>query len=222
MEILSATPQNAIERVEKSANTLAGDFETFLSLLTTQLQQQDPLSPMDAEKFTSQLVQFSAVEQSIEMNRQLSELVGLMSADTTSAALSYLGHEVEVEGGAIRLGDTGSAEFSIDVPFEADSVALTILDENGKAVRSLDAPQIPGNHRLSWDGFSNTGQPLPAGRYQVVGEAIAGDGSALSITVHGGGLVEGIETIDGEQMLIVDGTPFAIDDVRSVRLTNIN
>src|ERR1700754_3933826 len=78
-------------------NTLASNYDTFLVLLTAQLQNQDPLAPMDSTQFTQQLVQFSQVEQQIRTNEQLEGLVGQYKASSAGAALSYLGREAILE-----------------------------------------------------------------------------------------------------------------------------
>ena len=89
MEVSNATATQS--KSERSSATLASDFDSFLLLLTTQLQNQDQLEPMDAEKFTEQLVQFSGVEQAIETNAKLEDMVGLLQTSQTTAALQYLG-----------------------------------------------------------------------------------------------------------------------------------
>src|SRR5690554_3558349 len=90
---------------------LADNFDNFLKLLTTQLQHQDPLSPLDPTQFTEQLVQFSGVEQAIKTNEALGQLIALISADRLARAADYVGAEVEAAGQTVRLRDTGSAAF---------------------------------------------------------------------------------------------------------------
>ena len=218
MDLSAISTTSGTEKAAKSTDTLAGDFETFLSLLTTQLQQQDPLSPMDAEKFTSQLVQFSSVEQAIETNRQLGDLIALMGSNMTNAAMSYLGREVEIDGGSFELGETGTASFAVDVPEGASAVSLNILDAGGEIVRKLSGPVEPGLQTVVFDGLSDRNQRLPAGAYTIEARAIDGDGDALDVSTRGSGIVDAIETIDGEPKLMVNGSAFAIDDVLAVRV----
>ena len=218
MQINSATANLAGGKAADGSKTLAGDFETFLSLLTTQLQQQDPLSPMDAEKFTSQLVQFTAVEQSIETNRKLGQLVSLMSGNGTGAALSYIGHEVELDGDSIHRRADGTAQLTLDVPVGARSVDLAIVNEGGGIVRHLNGPTSAGLHRVHWDGLTDLGTEAAAGAYRLVATADTGEGSQQAVPTRSAGLVEGIETIDGETMLLIAGAPRPIDEVRAVHL----
>src|ERR1044071_1210572 len=81
----------AASQAGSAQKTLASNFDTFLSLLTTQLKNQDPMSPMDSNQFTQQLVQFSQVEQQINSNKNLESLIALTKSQTTTAAVSYLG-----------------------------------------------------------------------------------------------------------------------------------
>src|SRR5215213_11739157 len=97
--------------------TLAKNFDTFLSLLTTQLKNQNPLEPLDSNQFTQQLVQFAQVEQQINMNTSLGTLVSLQQSGQTTAAMSFLGSTAVVEGSTTQLqnGQAGWA-FSLAKP----------------------------------------------------------------------------------------------------------
>src|ERR1700720_4137539 len=95
----TSTAQTAIGGMQ----TLAGNFNEFLSLLTTQLQHQDPLSPLDTNQFTQQLVQFASVEQQINMNTQLTTLISLQQTAQATSALSFIGATVVVSGNSAQL-----------------------------------------------------------------------------------------------------------------------
>ena len=218
MDVSSAINSIADSRSAKSSATLAGDFESFLSLLTTQLRQQDPLSPMDAEKFTSQLVQFSSVEQAIETNRRLSEMTKLLGGNALSDALSFVGREVELAGDGVQLGAIGGAQLALDVPPDAQRVDVSILDSSGTVVRRLEGPIGAGSHQLNWDGLRNDGVRAAAGSYRLVATAITEDGRELDATARPGGIVDAVETIGGTPRLVIEGIRHSIEDVRSVRL----
>src|SRR3546814_14925611 len=95
--VSSSTDASASSSAASSAATsLAGDFNTFLTLLTTQLKNQDPTSPMDSNEFTQQLVQFSQVEQQIDMNKNLETMISLMQSQQNSSNLNYVGKVVDV------------------------------------------------------------------------------------------------------------------------------
>src|SRR5215212_8801809 len=100
-----------------SKAVLAGNFDTFLQLLTTQLKNQNPLDPLDTNQFTQQLVQFAGVEQQINMNQQLTSLVALQKATQTTSAMSFLGSTATVDGTTTKLTNgAASWSFSVDKP----------------------------------------------------------------------------------------------------------
>src|ERR1700754_3067862 len=94
--------------------TLAGNFQTFLTLLTTQLQNQNPLDPLDTNQFTQQLVQFAGVEQQINTNSTLSALLGIMDTSRLTGAVDYIGKQITAEGATTVL-DEQSALWNINV-----------------------------------------------------------------------------------------------------------
>ena len=114
---------------------MAANFDSFLLLLTKQLQNQDPLAPMDASKFTSQLVQFAGVEQAMRSNSRLDQLVGTMQIGARTASLGYLGNHVTVDTSLAPLGSTGGAQFSYELPSSAKQALVRVLDASGKVVR---------------------------------------------------------------------------------------
>ncbi len=113
-------------------------FDQFLTLLTTQLRYQDPLSPMDSTQFTSQLVQFAMVEQSIRTNDQLETLIGMQRNNASATALGYIGHIVEVPGDVVTL-EGGHAEIAYVLDENAGSTAITITDSAGQLVLAANA-----------------------------------------------------------------------------------
>src|SRR6266487_2710698 len=123
-------------------NTLAGNFDTFLRLLTTQLKNQNPLDPLDTNQFTQQLVQFAGVEQQINMNQQLTTLVALQKATQTTSAMSFLGSTATVDGTTTKLTNgAASWSFSVDKPSTA---TINIKSANGALAYSGSYPLTPG------------------------------------------------------------------------------
>jgi flagellar basal-body rod modification protein FlgD len=161
--------------------TLGSNFNTFLTMLTTQLKHQDPLSPMDSTQFTNQLVQFSSVEQQINANSNLEKLIKLQQTAQTSQGISYLGQTVEVAGSDLPLQD-GGASLSYTLPKEARDVKVVIKDSSGKQVNSITGDTATGRHDISWDGKDASGTQLDDGRYSFQVLATATDGTALTTT----------------------------------------
>ncbi len=124
---------------------IAGDFNTFLSLLTAQLRNQDPLDPLDTDKFVSQLVEFSSVEQSIQTNQNLETLIALQSGAETTKALAFLGQTVAFAGDRAVVQD-GAAEWRYAVPAGASAVALTVTDSSGRVVSQTAGSPVAGEH----------------------------------------------------------------------------
>ena len=180
---------------------LADDFDSFLQLLTAQLKAQDPLSPLDANQFTQQLVQFSGVEQAIKTNQALGELVALVRGDQLSRSLDYLGAEVEAAGGTVRLGTGGAAQLSYQLGQSAQRVQIEIYDAGGRLVAVREGSATAGRHSVPWDGRAPNGATLPDGlyRFDVVASDAAGDPVPVTTTVRG--VVDGVE-IDGERLLL--------------------
>lgn len=195
---------------------IAGDFDRFLTLLTTQLQHQDPLSPLDANQFTSQLVQFSQVEQSVKMNSRLEELLAAQEGGQVRDAVAYVGQTVDVLSGEVPLSD-GSAEIFYAVDGEPTSVTLQILDDAGQTVHSATVPTTGGMQRVTWDGRDDTGNLLADGTYQVQVVARDAENNALPAQVGFTGMVRQLSNEAGELTLTVGAVAVPVSEVVSVR-----
>jgi flagellar basal-body rod modification protein FlgD len=196
---------------------LSADFDGFLKLLTTQLQTQDPLSPMDAEQFTSQLVQFSAVEQAIQTNTQLKSLVGLMQATQHTAALQYVGATVELDSAKIHLPLGGEARVAYALAAPAASVAIEIVDAAGLTVRRLSGPTGDGPQQVNWNGVGDDRRGRPAGTYGVRIEAFDAAGRPVPVSRTSTGKVDALLQTKEGLVLSVDGRSYPLDAVRAVR-----
>ncbi|MEM8949773.1 MAG: flagellar hook assembly protein FlgD [Pseudomonadota bacterium] len=217
MDISALTSTAAQGTKNDSITGLADDFSSFLQLLTTQLQNQDPTSPMDADQFTQQLVQFSGVEQQIRSNETLGELAALMQADQLSQSVSYLGAEVEVEGDVFRLGEDGEAKIHYDLESSAASVLLKISDEFGRVVALKQGELGAGRHSLTWDGQGDDGMRRTDGSYKVEVLAQSAAGTPVTANTTVSGIVDGVEMDGAETMLSVDGVLMPLERVSAVR-----
>ncbi len=199
-----------------ATTNLAEDFDTFLTLLTTQLQNQDPLEPTDTETFVQQLTQFTEVEQSIATNQNLELLVGLSQAASGATAVSYLGQDVVANGAESQL-DNGEARWTYDIARDSSTVRLTILNENGIPVHEADGNQTSGQHDFTWDGKSSNGTTLPDGLYtlQVRAEDAAGNSVITNTTIRG--RVSAVDFSGSDPVLTVDGVSVPMRSVRELR-----
>ena len=204
---------------EKADATLTESFDTFLTLLTTQLRYQDPLEPMDSAEFTNQLVQFSQVEQSISTNANLEKLLGFQGTNQAVAAIGYIGNTVEVLGNAVPLVDS-SATVNYLLPENAESAKVLIFNSAGQQVQSIEGPTSTGKQTVTWDGKDSDGAQLPDGAYTVVVAARNADNDTIDATTSVTAKVTGTQN-DGENVQLILGTvPVNLDKVISVAQQN--
>lgn len=194
------------------------DFNTFLTLLVTQLKNQDPLNPMDGTEFTSQIAEFSALEQQINTNNYLSQLVEQRDYGQQNLAVSYLGKVVLAPGETMAMAeDGGGAEFGYVLEETAAKVEVSIYDEDGQLVRTVNGDTDEGNHIVTWDGKDEDGNDAAAGTYTVRVRAYDAEDTVLSSTVLTYGEVASVLNSDGEANLIMtDGRNIALEDVLAV------
>ncbi len=219
------TISSAVKDAQKTANTqikLAEDFDQFLNLLTTQLQNQDPLSPMETNEFTNQIVQFSAVEQQINMNQKLDSLVQMELAGISSVALGYVGLDISYVSDDFNFD--GQKPVNMSFALEGDSVdtVISIIDENGNSVYTEDGPTGPGPHDFTWDGRDAAGDLLPEGTYTVNVGAVDKDGQSIKTSTVVSGNVDGIETQDGVIFLLVGKRAVPLSTVINAKLPDEN
>ncbi len=200
-----------------SPNTLSADLNTFLQLLTTQMQNQDPLSPTDPTQFVAQLAQFSSVEQAIQTNNQLSTILGQLQADSLKLDAGLIGRQAEIETSRIALNG-GSASINYELPREADEASLRILNETGTVVAEIDAPTNAGSHQLIWDGTDLAGGTVVDGIYtaEIIARDAAGD--PIFATTRNSGRVQEIRQSAEATLFVLDnGIAVTENDILSLR-----
>ncbi len=216
MEIAATTNANPSPAASGRIG-LADNFDNFLKLLTTQLQSQDPLSPLDATKFTEQLVQFTGVEQAIKTNDVLGQLVALVRADQMARAVDYLGAEVEAEGQTVRLDADGPATVRYRLDQTAAEVVIDIYDKAGRLVGNRQGQASSGVHDVRWDGRDQSGAQLPEGLYRVEVRASDAGGAPVPVSTTIAGTVDGIEMLGERLMLSIDGVLLPRDAITTIR-----
>lgn len=202
-----------------SGVSLAKNFDTFLKLLTTQLRNQDPTSPMDTKEFTNQLVQFSQVEQQINQNKNLETLIGLFQAQTTNTNVGYIGKEVVVSGNKAALAKDGEINWLTDIPAGAAVVKANIYDSTGKLVASKNIDKDAGRTTVNWDGTTDVGTMAKPGSYTL--EMVAKDANGKAMTspkTYTAGMVQSVEFEEGAQFLVVNGVRMDAANVVAVRM----
>lgn len=200
---------------------LADDFSQFLQLLTTQLQNQDPLSPMDSTEFTNQLVQFSQVEQQINSNQKLDNLVNLQLASISSVALGYVGMDISYISSDMNYeGDPVQINYALGS--EAVTAKINIYDEEENLVYSSDAPRNAGTNSFTWNGIKTNGDPVADGTYTVKIDAVDKDNKAIENSTVVTGNVRGIETQNGIVYVLVGDRAVALSSIVNANSAGTN
>lgn len=197
--------------------TLAGDMNAFLLLLTTQLKNQDPLSPLEPTEFTSQLVQFASVEQQIATNDNMEKLLQIENSVLASTVVGFIGSEVTADiGGQLPL-QNGEAKFEYTLTNSAANVVMTISDANGRIVFTKAGATSPGTHEVTWDGKDGNGQAMPDGAYNVSITPIAFPGSTISHTSRVKAVITGVSMANGTTTMEANDVPIPLEKIETVR-----
>lgn len=208
------TARTASTQGNAAAGALTSDFETFLLMLTTQLQNQDPLNPIESQDFAVQLATFSGVEQQVRTNQLLEDLAGGLGASGLSQLAGWVGMDARV---------TAPVEFSgapVDIALSprpgSDRAELIVTDTFG---REVSRSQVPlGSDTLQWAATGPNGQPLPYGTYGLTLESF-GQGQALGVqpVAHYSRIVEARQGAEGIELVIAGSAVVSADDVTGLR-----
>lgn len=211
----SPTPNEVAASEQSSALTASSDFETFLSLLTAQLSNQDPLNPLESTDFVAQLASFSSVEQQILTNDRLGELAASLVTDRATAATAWLGRQVLAPASAEFTGDPIGVEITPNT--DATRSVLEVFDtKTGTQVSSQDIPS--GQSTTQWDGLITDGSQAPAGAYSFQVQHFQGD---ETLATDRGRVFASVSEIildtDRTYLGFQDGTKLPVDEVSQVR-----
>lgn len=217
----SSTSKTTDEQaLDKAATGLGDNFQSFLKLLTTQMQNQDPLKPMDTNDMTRQLVDFANVEQNIGTNSRLDKLLKLQGASTASTNLAYLGRTISFKGDSFDYtqGMT-QAPLAYELEKEAKSVRVDILDSKGQTVRSMTGETKAGEkHVVNWDFKDNSGNAVQPGTYRLnIAPVSDKKDDIIKATTYTFGTVNGVgANKDGETVVSVGTQDIPLSDVTKV------
>ena len=201
--------------VDRGRATLATNFENFLTLLTTQLKNQDPLDPMDSNEFVAQLVSFTGVEQAIHANANLELLISLFKVAQTASAVDYLGTTVEAKGDTTALAG-GQAIFHYRLPESVVSTSILITDDQGEIVFAGNGETVAGDHVFVWNGRDANGVVQPDGSYKISLSARNANDAIVSVATTVSGRVTGIQSLDDGLALVINGINVPFENIVSV------
>ncbi|MFA7430437.1 MAG: flagellar hook capping FlgD N-terminal domain-containing protein [Rhodospirillaceae bacterium] len=213
---LAAGTTGAVD-TKAAATKMIDSMDQFLLMLTTQLKNQDPLSPMESTEFTNQLVGFAQVEQQIGMNTNLQALQGLQRQSQQTMALSYLGRYAEIVDNQVELTDS-KAKFAYILENDARTTSITIKNAKGEEVRTMAGKTLSGNHIVEWDGKNNAGVTMPDGEYSIVVQSMFGqETKPRDLTTVVQARISAVSTGDGDEpMLTINGIGIPMSQVRTV------
>lgn len=210
----SAAHSSAAPAPPNALTSLSSNFNNFLNLLLTQLKNQDPSAPMDANAFTTELVQFSSVEQQITTNGSLTQLIQATQGSEVIQATGVVGKQVTLSNTQVPLQD-GKASIGFDTA-KAEPVAITLTNASGVKVRDESLTSTAGANEFAWDGTDNNGSKVPDGAYTatVTGTGAGGIAAAVPFTVKG--TATGVVNTNGAVTLEVGGVAADFSKVQAV------
>jgi len=211
----TTTSSTTSSSTSSARTSLSSNFQTFLTLLTTQLQNQDPTSPMDSNQFTQQLVQYSQVEQQIDTNTKLDSLISLSSSQSSNLAMSYLGKNVTLSDGTGQLSSS-SATWTYTLDNASTATTLTIKDSNGNVVYSTSGNTTSGTHSFTWDGKSLAGDTQSDGLYTLTVSSTASDGTAVTTSVASTAKVTGVDLSGSSPKLVIGSSEVSLSSATMV------
>ena len=214
MTTVSATNSNTAATAAATTPTINADFNMFVKLLTAQMQNQDPLDPMDTSQYTQQLVQYSQVEQSMAQTTTLKSMLAAMSTQDLTQASGLIGREVSVTSPDAELGST-PVQWSWSASRDISELKATITDADGKTIDKLTFdPKVNGE--FSWDGSLSGGGDAPKGNYSITFAATDANGESVPVSVTTTAMVTQIAMQDGAVMLGTNGQKWPISSLKQV------
>lgn len=209
----TSSSSNSSSSSSTSGATLADNFQSFLMLLTTQLQNQNPLDPLDTNQFTQQLVQFAQVEQQLKSNSQLESLVKIEQTAQSTQALVFVGQTVAVDGSTAKFD--GSATWNFTAPSDSNATII-ITNSAGQTAYSGNFSVSSGNSSFVWDGKGNDGVQWPAGDYKMTVTAKDSSGNDVAISTEIQGVVDSVDLTASPALLSIGGKNYTLDQIKRV------
>ncbi len=216
--LTSNTTSNATttSAINNSLASLASNSQTFLTLLTTQLKNQDPTSPLDTNQFTAQLTQMTGVEQQLLSNQLLQQLVNQSSGSGVTGAVGLIGKSVTASGNTATL-TSGSAAWQYTLSGAAANVTVQISDSSGNIVYTGAAPSGTGAQSFTWNGQNAQGQQqTDGGSYTATFSAATSTGASVPVSNAVSGTATAVEQVNGQTMITIGGVQVPLSAVTAV------
>jgi flagellar basal-body rod modification protein FlgD len=203
LESISAANQRSSNA---SLSELGEDYNKFLTLLTAQISNQDPLAPVDSTQFVAQLAQLSQVEQAVQTNSKLETLTNQIAGLMNLGGTDLLGREVSVSSNVLEL-ENGGAKTNYSVSVAAVEVSARIEDPLGRIIRTIEglSTTLGQETLLEWDGTDNFGNPMLDGQYTVDVVALDSNGASVPVEISRSAVVEQVLFQEGEILFGLTG-----------------
>jgi flagellar basal-body rod modification protein FlgD len=214
----STTTSSTSSAYQTDRAALIDNYETFLTLLTEQLKNQDPLSPMNSTEFTSQLVQYSGVEQQLKTNDLLAKLNDNSTVSAGATAVAYLGKEATANTSLATIPAGGNATWNYEIPRDAETVTLRVLDSSGRVITSANGETTRGEKAFQWDGKDQSGRAVNAGTYTLEINATGADGRSIAGTVMRRGIVSGVDMSGSSPSVTIAGATVPLSSITKIAL----
>jgi len=217
MSVYPIDASNSNTNVVTSSNDSDLGKDDFLNLLVAQLQNQDPLEPMDSTAFTSQLAEFSSLEQLSNVNENLEYLQMYQASINNAQAVSFIGKNIDALGNSIQLASGETEEIHFELSNNSSSVFINIYDEAGSLVKYIEnGPLGEGKQSVEWDGTDNGANILPEGIYKFEVMAVNANGDKVQTATYISDRVTGVTFKNGVTYLLAGGMKIPIGDVIEV------
>jgi flagellar basal-body rod modification protein FlgD len=217
MSIESITPSATGDTGLYQAQATSMGKDDFLTLLITQLQNQDPLNPTDSTEFTAQLAQFSSLEQLSNVNQNLEYLQLYQASLNNAQAVAFIGKEVIAQGNGLQLKDGAAEACAFELAAAANGVVVNIYDGAGNFVKAIEEGAMSaGRQSVVWDGKNQNGNPVADGNYTFEVMAVDADDKSVQTTTFTSGVVSGVTFNKGTTYFILDNQQIPIGDVIEV------
>ena len=210
----TTTSASSVSSAINDNTEIASNFTTFLQLLTTQLKNQDPLSPMDTNQFTQQLVEFAGVEQQMKTNDTLSTLVSLQQTAQTTQALTLVGATVVVNGATAQLANN-QATWALNATQPA-TATISIAAPSGQTAYTGTFSLNAGSQTFAWNGIGNDGTIWPSGNYTLTANAVSASGQSTPVTTQVQGQVTSIDLTQTPPALTIGGQSYTVSDIQRI------
>lgn len=194
----------------------SADFNMFLKMLTTQMQNQDPLDPMDTSEYTQQLVQYSQVEQTIQQTDTLKNILSRLATQDMAQASGFIGREAQFDSDIAGLAGDSPARWAYGASRPVASLVATITDASGKVVETRMIDGTDRNGRFEWNGSLANGARAADGSYTLSVQGLDANGASVPVVINSIGTVKDVVTANGAVSLRANGVSYAASQLLQV------